>query len=228
MIFRQIFDRESCTYTYLIASDIGREAILIDPVIENVDNYIKLIDELELKLVVALDTHVHADHITASGKLRDSTKCSIIMGEHSKAECLSSKVKEDELLDIDGLKFRALYTPGHTDCSYSFYMNDRVFTGDTLMIRGTGRTDFQGGSSTQQYDSIFNKLFKLPKKTLIYPAHDYNGMTVSTIHEEQRYNPRLQINSAKEYALIMDNLNLALPKMIKIAVPANLKCGLAL
>lgn len=227
MIFRQIFDRESCTYTYLMSSGVGREAIIIDPVIENVDQYIRLIKELDLKLVVALDTHIHADHITASGKLRDSTKCSILMGEHSKAECLSASVKEDEQINVDGLKFRALYTPGHTDCSYSFCMDDRVFTGDTLMIRATGRTDFQNGSAEQQYDSIFNKLFLLEETIKVYPAHDYNGMTVSTIAEEKKYNPRLQVNSLEEYVKIMSNLNLDLPKKIDIAVPANLKCGLA-
>lgn len=226
MIFRQIFDIQTCTYTYLIASGHGREAVLIDPVDRMIDQYIQLINELDLKLVIAMDTHVHADHITAIGPLAQQTQCQAAMGEFTQAENVSLKIKDGETLDIDGMKIKGLYTPGHTDDSFSFVMDDRVFTGDTLFIRGTGRTDFQNGNSHQQYDSLFNKLLTLPEDTIVYPGHDYNGMTTSTIGEEKRFNPRLQVSSADEYAELMANLELPNPKMMDIAVPANLKSGL--
>ncbi|MFT4553204.1 MAG: sulfur dioxygenase [Chlamydiales bacterium] len=226
MIFRQLFDSSSSTYTYLIASGKGREAIIIDPVLEHTALYIKLIQELNLQLVISLDTHTHADHITASGSLSKQTNCARALGENTKAECVTMRVKEGEKINVDGVTLETLYTPGHTDDSYSFFMGDRVFTGDTLLVRGTGRTDFQCGDSHQQYDSIFNKLLKLAPNTLVYPAHDYKGMTVSTIEEEKLFNPRLQVNSSDEYAAIMDNLNLANPKLMDIAVPANMKCGM--
>lgn len=226
MIFRQFFDPTSSTYTYLVASGKGREALIIDPVLENTGLYLQIIENLDLKLIISLDTHTHADHITAAGKLSQETDCARALGEKTKAECVSLFVKEGEPLNVDGLRLEPIYTPGHTDDSYSFYMNDRVFTGDTLFIRGTGRTDFQNGDPRRQYDSIFNKLLTLPADTLVYPAHDYKGMTVSTIEEEKRFNPRLQVCNADEYAEIMNNLNLANPKMMDIAVPANLKCGL--
>ena len=227
MIFRQIFESVSSTYTYLIASGKGREAVIIDPVFEKIPIYSKLIKELDLKLVVSIDTHIHADHITASGRLEKAyDDCRIVMGEAAKVEFDTYKVKEGDCLDIDGLKFNILYTPGHTDDSYSFCMKDRVFTGDTLLIKGTGRTDFQNGSASQQYDSIFNKLLRLPKETLVYPAHDYNGMAVSTIEEEEQFNPRLQVTSEKEYVSIMNALKLQNPRMMDIAVPANKTCGL--
>ena len=227
MIFRQLFDSVSSTYTYLIASRSGGEALIIDPVLEKVDRYIQLLNELDLKLVKAIDTHVHADHITGLGALRDRTRCITVMGESSGVDVVSMRVSEGDRIGIEGFALDVLYTPGHTDDSYSFLLPDRVFTGDTLLIRGTGRTDFQNGDPAAQYDSIFNKLLKLPEDTLVYPAHDYKGDTVSTIAEEKVYNPRLQVKSQAEYVDIMNNLDLANPKMMDVAVPANLKIGLS-
>ncbi|QPB23368.1 MBL fold metallo-hydrolase [Rhizobium sp. 007] len=226
MIFRQLFDSVSGTYTYLIASRKGGEALIIDPVLEKVDRYLKLVEELDLKLVKAVDTHLHADHITGLGALRDRTHCVTVMGEQTLADVVSMRVTEGDRVAIEGLSLDVLYTPGHTDDSYSFLMNGRVFTGDTLLIRGTGRTDFQNGNPLQQYDSIFNKLLKLPDETLVYPAHDYKGDTVSTIGEEKRFNPRLKVRSADEYADLMNNLKLPNPKMMDVAVPANIHIGL--
>ena len=226
MIFRQLFDSVSSTYTYLIASRRGGEALIIDPVLEKVDRYLQLVRELDLRLVKAVDTHLHADHITGLGALRDRTHCITVMGEQSHADVVSMRVSEGDRVQIEGLTLQALYTPGHTDDSYSFLMGDRVFTGDTLLIRGTGRTDFQNGNAHAQYDSIFNKLLKLPDDTLIYPAHDYKGDTVSTIGEEKRFNPRLGVKSVDEYVDLMNNLKLPDPKMMDIAVPANMQVGL--
>lgn len=226
MIFRQLFDSTSCTYTYLIASRSGAEALLIDPVIEKTDDYVALVRELGLKLVLSMDTHVHADHVTATGKLAMETGCRTGIGDMAKVECIDVRFKDNELIDVDGLTLKTLYTPGHTDDSYSYLLDDKVFTGDTLLIRGTGRTDFQSGDSHTQYDSLFNRLLKLPESTAVYPAHDYKGWTSSSIGEEKAFNPRLQVNSPAEYAEIMDNLNLPRPQLIDIAVPANLKCGL--
>ena len=227
MIFNQLFDQKSSTYTYIISSGKGREALIIDPVIEHTDDYIKMLKSLDLKLVKVIDTHIHADHVTGLNELNQRTNCVRIMGENSKSEVVDLRVKEDDVIDIDQIKLKVIYTPGHTDCSYSFLMNDRVFTGDTLLINGTGRTDFQNGSAHQAYESLFGKLLKLPEETLVYPAHDYNGKKNSTIGSEKSNNPRLQVSSKEEYAEIMDNLNLANPKMMDIAVPANLK-GLTL
>src|SRR6188472_3450357 len=198
MIFRQLFDSVSGTYTYLLASRRGGEALIIDPVLERVDRYLQLIKELNLKLVKAVDTHLHADHITGLGALRDHTRCITVMGEQTKADVVSMRLADGDRLTIEGLSLHVIYTPGHTDDSYSFIMPDRVFTGDTLLIRGTGRTDFQNGDPRAQYESIFNRLLKLPDQTLVYPAHDYKGETVSTIGEEKAYNPRLQVKSADE------------------------------
>ena len=223
MIFKQLFDNKSSTYTYLLASDKGREALIIDPVIENTDEYINLLKELDLKLVKVIDTHIHADHVTALNELSKQTDCTKIMGEKSKSEVIDLHVKEDDKIKIENIELKVLYTPGHTDCSYSFLMKDRVFTGDTLLINGTGRTDFQNGSAKDQYNSLFNKLLKLPEKTIVLPAHDYNGKTSSTIGNEIKNNPRLQVNSVDQYIEIMNNLNLANPKMMDIAVPANVK-----
>ena len=227
MIFNQLFDVKSSTYTYIIASDKGREALIIDPVIENTEEYLNLLNELNLKLVKVIDTHIHADHVTGLNELSKRTNCTKIMGEKSKSEVVDIKVKEDDKVKIDNIELKTIYTPGHTDCSYSFLMNDRVFTGDTLLINGTGRTDFQNGNAEDQYDSLFNKLLKLPEKILVYPAHDYNGKKFSTIESEKKNNPRLQVNSISQYVDIMNNLNLANPKMMDIAVPANVK-GLTL
>jgi sulfur dioxygenase len=227
MLFRQLFDSVSSTYSYLLASRRGGEALIIDPVLERVDRYLQLVTELDLKLVKAVDTHIHADHITGLGALRDRTHCITVMGEMAKVDVVSMRVTEGDKLTIEGLALDVLYTPGHTDDSYSFLMGDRVFTGDTLLIRGTGRTDFQNGSAHDQYDSLFNKLLKLPEETLVYPAHDYKGDTVSTIGEERRCNPRLQVKSVDEYVELMSRLNLPNPKMMDVAVPANMRVGLA-
>ena len=227
MIFEQLFDTKSSTYTYVISSGEGREALIIDPVIEHTDEYLKILEKLKLKLVKVIDTHIHADHITALNELNKRTSCVRIMGENSKSEVIDLKIKDNEKIKIENIELKAMYTPGHTDCSYSYLMNDRVFTGDTLLINGTGRTDFQNGSSYDAYESLFNKLLKLPEKTLVYPAHDYNGKKFSTIKNEKNNNPRLQVKSKEEYAEIMNNLNLPNPKMMDIAVPANLK-GLTL
>ncbi len=226
MIFRQLFDSVSGTYSYLLASRTGGEALIIDPVLEKVDHYLRLVHELDLRLVKAVDTHLHADHITGLGALRDRTRCITVMGEQTKADVVSMRLAEGDKLSVEGLALDVLYTPGHTDNSYSFVMGDRVFTGDTLLIRGTGRTDFQNGDPRMQYESLFGKLLRLPNETLVYPAHDYKGEMVSTIGEEKRFNPRLQVKSADEYVALMNNLNLPNPKMMDVAVPANMHVGL--
>ena len=225
MIFRQLFDSVSGTYSYLLASRRGGEALIIDPVIEKVDRYLALVKELDLQLVKAVDTHMHADHITGLGALRDKTHCITVMGEQTKADVVSMRLGDGDKLTIEGLALDVIYTPGHTDDSYSFVMPDRVFTGDTLLIRGTGRTDFQNGDPRMQYESIFGRLLKLPEATLVYPAHDYKGDTVSTIGEEKAYNPRLQVKSKDEYVALMNNLKLANPKMMDVAIPANMRVG---
>ena len=228
MIFRQFFDNISSTYTYLISSGNGREALIIDPVLEKTDQYILLLNQLELRLVKVIDTHIHADHISGLPELRDKTKCITLMGEHAPADVVSMKVKDNETVKIENLNLTAMYTPGHTNDSYSFFMNDRVFTGDALLIRGTGRTDFQNGNPYDSYKSLFERLLKLPEKTYVYPAHDYKGESVSTIGEEIKYNPRLQVSSAQEYANIMDNLKLDSPKQMDVAVPNNESMGMPL
>jgi sulfur dioxygenase len=227
VIFRQLFDATSGTYTYLLASRIGGEALIIDPVLEKVDRYLTLIRELDLHLVKAVDTHLHADHITGIGALRDSTNCITVMGEQSQVDVVSMRLSDGDRMHIEGLELESIYTPGHTDDSYCFRMADRVFTGDTLLIRGTGRTDFQNGCPRAQYESIFNRLLRLPDDTMVFPAHDYKGDTVSTIGEERRCNPRLQVKSVDEYIVLMNGLNLSNPKMMDVAVPANMRQGLA-
>jgi sulfur dioxygenase len=227
VIFRQLFDTTSGTYTYLLASRRGGEALIVDPVLEKVDRYLSLMRELDLRLVKAVDTHLHADHITGLGALRDSTRCITVMGEQSSVDVVSMRLSDGDRLRIEGIELEAIYTPGHTDDSYSFRMQDRVFTGDTLLIRGTGRTDFQNGCPRMQYDSIFNRLLRLPDETMVFPAHDYKGDTVSTIGEEKRYNPRLQVGCADDYVTLMNGLNLSNPKMMDVAVPANKRQGLA-
>jgi glyoxylase-like metal-dependent hydrolase (beta-lactamase superfamily II)/rhodanese-related sulfurtransferase len=228
MIFRQLFDHVSSTYTYLIASRKGGEALLVDPVFEKTDRYLKLLEELDLRLVKVIDTHVHADHVTAMGALRDHTNCVTVMGEQSPVDVVSMRVTDGERVTIEGINMTALYTPGHTDDSYCFQMDDRIFTGDTLLIRGTGRTDFQNGDAGAQYDSLFGRLLSLPEQTLIYPAHDYKGDMVSTIGEEKAYNPRLQVSSRAAYIELMNNLNLPNPKMMDVAVPENIKMGITM
>ncbi len=225
MIFKQLFDTKSSTYTYLISSGNGREALIIDPVLENVNEYIDILKELDLKLVKVIDTHIHADHVTGASKLKDITKCTTIMGSHTPAESVEIKVKDDEYINLDNLKIRAMYTPGHTSDSFSFLMNNYLFSGDTLLINGTGRTDFQNGNAKDAYNSIFNKLLKLPEETLLYPAHDYKGEKVSTIGKEKKQNPRLQVNSVDEYVEIMNNLNLKKPAEIESNIAKNIKLG---
>ena len=225
MIFRQVFDNKSSTYTYLIASAKGREAVIIDPVIENVQSYIELLNELDLKLVKVIDTHIHADHVTGASKLKLATNCSTLMGEHTPADAVEIKVKDDEIIKIDQIEIKAMYTPGHTSDSYSFLMNNYLFSGDTLLINGTGRTDFQNGSSKDAYNSIFNRLLKLPEDTILYPGHDYNGKESSTIGNEKKFNPRLQVKNVDEYVELMSNLNLAKPELIDINVSRNIKLG---
>tara|TARA_E500000331_G_C17253631_1_gene712216 strand:- start:732 stop:1364 length:633 start_codon:yes stop_codon:yes gene_type:complete len=204
---------------------VGGEALIIDPVFEKLDHFVRVLRELDVKLALAIDTHLHADHVTGLGKLSKLYNCATVMGERAAVEAVSLKVKEGETLKVDNLRVEVIYTPGHTEDSCSFRLNDCVFTGDTLLIRGTGRTDFQAGCPYQQYDSIFNKLLKLPGHTLVYPGHDYKGDTVSTIAEEQAFNPRLQVSCSTDYANIMNNLNLATPKMMDIVISQNRKMG---
>ena len=225
MIFKQEFDTKTSTYTYIIASAKGREAVIIDPVLENVEDYINILKELDLKLVKVIDTHIHADHVTGASKLKEVTNCTTIMGDHTPADTVEIKVKDDEIINIDNLKIKSMYTPGHTSDSYSFLLDNYLFTGDTLLINGTGRTDFQNGSSKDAYNSLFNNLLKLPEETLVYPGHDYNGKFSSTIGNEKKFNPRLQVKSVDEYVDIMSKLNLAKPKMIEINVSRNIKLG---
>jgi len=225
MLFRQLFDKTSSTFTYLIASAKGREALIIDPVLDNINEYIGLLNELDLRLIKVIDTHIHADHITGASKLKDQTNCTTIMGEQTPANAVDLEVKDEEIIKLDQIEIKALYTPGHTSDSFSFLMNDCLFSGDTLLINGTGRTDFQNGSAKDAYNSIFNKLLKLPEKTLLYPAHDYNGEKVSSIGKEKKFNPRLQVSSENEYVEIMNNLNLPEPKMMDVNVARNIKLG---
>ena len=225
MIFKQLFDNKSSTYTYFISSGRGRESLIIDPVLDNVSEYIKLLEELDLKLVKVIDTHIHADHVTGASKLKDITKCSTIMGDHTPADSVEVKVKDDEYINLEDIKIRAMYTPGHTSDSYCFLMNNCLFSGDTLLINGTGRTDFQNGNAKDSYNSIFNKLLKLPEETLLYPAHDYKGEKFSTIGKEKKQNPRLQVKSVDEYIEIMNNLDLKKPAEIEMNVSRNINLG---
>lgn len=225
MLFRQLFDSESSTYTYLIADESTGEAALIDPVREQLERDLRLVRELGLTLCYALDTHVHADHITAAGDLRERTAAQTVSCVTGGADCASVHLGHGGELRIGGLLLKALATPGHTDDSLSFLCEDRVFTGDALLIRGCGRTDFQNGSPGQLYDSVTQVLFALPDPTLVYPAHDYSGQTMSTIGEERRYNNRLAGKSRDEFIALMNNLRLAPPKKLHVAVPANRACG---
>jgi glyoxylase-like metal-dependent hydrolase (beta-lactamase superfamily II)/rhodanese-related sulfurtransferase len=228
MIFRQLFDGVSCTYTYILGNEETAEALIIDPVLEKTERYVQLLDELGLKLVKALDTHLHADHVTALGALRDRLGCITVMGRQSAVDLVSMRLDDGDAIEFGDISLRALHTPGHTDDSYCYLMADRVFTGDTLLIRGTGRTDFQNGDPEAGYRSIFTKLLTLPGGTLVYPGHDYKGDTVSTIAEEKAHNPRLQVAGAKEYAAVMNGLNLPDPKKMDVAVAANLTIGASL
>ena len=222
MIFNQFFDEVSSTFTYLISSGKGREALIIDPVLEKTHEYILYLKKLDLKLVKVIDTHIHADHISGLKELHKQTDCTLIMGENSRSEVVNLKIKDNEKIKIENIEVISMYTPGHTDCSYSFLMKDRIFTGDTLLINGTGRTDFQNGNPIDQYHSLFQKILKLPENFFVYPAHDYKGNKVSTIGDEKRNNPRLKVKSADQYAELMNNLNLDNPKMMDVAVSANI------
>jgi len=223
MVFNQFFDEASSTYTYLISSGKGREALIIDPVIEKINDYILYLKKLDLKLVKVIDTHIHADHISGLNELKKKTNCVTIMGSQSLSEVVSLRVKDNEKIRIENIELTSIYTPGHTDCSYSFLMNDRIFTGDTLLINGTGRTDFQNGNSTDQYHSLFECILKLPNETFVYPAHDYNGKKFCTIGKQKKTNPRLQVSCVEEYINIMKNLKLDKPEVMNVAIPANIK-----
>ncbi|BFM10938.1 MBL fold metallo-hydrolase [Simiduia litorea] len=228
MIFRQLFDRDSSTYTYLLADITSRQAMLIDPVLGQLDAYLALLAQLELQLVYAIDTHVHADHVTALGKLRESTGCKTLMGKQSEVACASGWFADNDVLPLGALQLQVLYTPGHTDDSYCFYLpeHEMLFTGDTLLIRGSGRTDFQNGDARAQYQSL-QRLLALPPQTRVYPAHDYKGWTSSSLEEERRHNPRLQVPDVEAYVELMANLKLPNPHMMDVAVPANRACGRA-
>lgn len=229
LLLRQLFDQESGTYTYLLADQASGEAVLIDPVKEKLQGYLQLLRELNLSLRLAVDTHVHADHVTALGDLRDATGCQTGMGSPSVSACVGHQFADGEKLTFGAYTLQALYTPGHTNDSYSFLLEADgrryVFTGDTLLIRGTGRTDFQNGDARQQYHSLFNILLKLPADTVVYPGHDYKGWTISSIEEERRNNPRLQVSNVDEYVRLMQSLNLPNPRLMDVAVPANQACG---
>lgn len=225
-LFRQLFDRESYTYSYLLADQNGK-AILIDGVAGQEQQYLQLIKELKLDLQLMVDTHTHADHITSLGAMRELTGAKTQVGEQSLASCADGQYRHGDTLNVGDLVLEVRYTPGHTDDSYSFYSSqlNAVFTGDTLLIRGTGRTDFQSGDALQQYQSIHGQLLSLPETTRVYPGHDYRGWSESTIGEERAHNPRLQVVGPDEYKELMDHLNLPDPKMMDIAVPANQSCG---
>ena len=223
MIFNQFFDEVSSAYTYLLSSGKGREALIIDPVLENTNDYILFLKKLDLKLVKVIDTHIHADHISGLKELQKQTDCAVLMGDKSLSEVVTIRVKDNEKIKIESIQLISMYTPGHTDCSYSFLMKDKIFTGDTLLINGTGRTDFQNGNPIDQYHSLFDRILKLPEKTFIYPAHDYKGNKVSTIGQQKHTNPRLKVKSSSQYAELMNNLKLDNPRMMDVAVLANIK-----
>ncbi len=226
MLFRQLFDRETSTYTYLIADTETREAVLVDPVLEQVERDYQLIQELGLTLKYCLETHIHADHITGTGKLKDLTKCQGILPEKANVACADARMQDGEVLAIGAVKIKAIATPGHTDCHFAYLVNgDRLLTGDALFIRGCGRTDFQNGDAGTLYDSITKKLFTLPDETLVYPGHDYQGHCVSTIGEEKQFNRRLAGKDRSSFIELMNNLNLPNPAKIMEAVPANKECG---
>ncbi len=231
MLIRQLFDYDTYTYTYLLADEVSREAVIIDPVREKVDDYIRLLEELDFTLKVALDTHVHADHITALGALGEKLGCTTYLGNRGDIECADNGLIDNQVIPLGESEIHVLFTPGHTDDSYSFYVKDGnqgfVFTGDTLLIRGSGRTDFQNGNPEALYDSLHKVLLTLPGDTVVYPGHDYHGSTISTIAEEKAHNPRINIPNKADFVTHMNNLNLPNPKWMDVAVPANRSCGKA-
>jgi len=226
MLFRQLFDLDTWTYTYLIADRATGDAALVDPVLEQVDRDLKLLHELGLTLRYCLETHVHADHVTGTGKLRELTGCQGIVPENAQVACADRSITHGEKLQLGQIEIQAIGTLGHTDSHMSFLVNgDRVLTGDSLFIRGCGRTDFQSGDAGLMYDHVTGRLFTLPDETWVYPGHDYRGHSVSTIGEEKRYNPRFVNQTRESFIALMANLNLPNPKKIMEAVPANQQCG---
>ena len=226
MKFRQLFDPATSTYSYLLWDPETLEAVIIDPVKEQTERDISLIKQLDLKLCFSLETHIHADHVTGGGLLRDTLGCRIAMHKNSQAECADLLIDEGDLIEFGSCVLRVLHTPGHTDTDICFLAEGQIFTGDTLLIRGSGRTDFQSGDAGLAYDSIVQKIFSLPDATVIYPGHDYQGLTQTTVGEEKRFNPRLQDTSRDEYIRIMHGMDLPKPKKIEFAVPGNMGCGL--
>jgi glyoxylase-like metal-dependent hydrolase (beta-lactamase superfamily II) len=226
MLFRQLFEPETSTYTYLIADENTKEVVLVDSVIEMVERDLKLIQELGLTLRYCLETHIHADHVTGAGKLRSLTGCLGIVPKNANVDCADRFIEDGEILQVGDIKIKAIFTPGHTNVDMSYLINDQmVLTGDALFIRGCGRTDFQSGNSGKLYDAVTEKLFTLPDQTLVYPGHDYRGHTVSTIGEEKRLNPRFVGRDRDDFIQFMANLNLPNPKKIMEALPANQQCG---
>ncbi len=230
MLLRQLFDHQSFTYTYLIADEVSGDALLIDPVDAHLDMYLRLLEELSCKLVVALDTHVHADHVTALGLLREKTGCKTMVGFEGEVDCATEGLADGKVIKVGAVTLNTLFTPGHTNDSFCFVVEDAgqtyLFSGDTLFIRGTGRTDFQNGDAGQLYDSLQGKVLTLPDETLVYPGHDYKGWTVSTIAEEKHANPRLEPATREAFIELMNGLDLPDPKMMDVAVPANRACGI--
>ncbi len=226
MLFRQLFDEESSTYTYLIADRTLKQALLVDPVLEQVARDRQLLDELGLTLKYCFETHIHADHITGTGKLREMTGCCLIGPQNAQVNCADRFLKHQEVLQLGSVTIEAIATPGHTDSHAAYLINQKaILTGDALFIRGCGRTDFQSGDAGTLYDSVKQRLFTLPDETLVYPGHDYKGHTVSTIGEEKQYNPRFVGRDRTQFIMFMNNLNLPDPKKMNESVPANQNCG---
>jgi sulfur dioxygenase len=226
MLFRQLFDKESSTYTYLIADKQTKTAVLIDPVLEQFERDTQLLQQLELSLGYCLETHIHADHITSTGELRAATGCKTLVPFGSQVPCADHYTADGEILQLGSVMIEAIATPGHTNAHLAYLINkERVLTGDALFIRGCGRTDFQSGNAGTLYDSVTQRLFTLPDQTLVYPGHDYQGFTVSTIGEEKRYNPRFAGRQRHSFIELMENLKLDFPKKMTEAVPANHNCG---
>lgn len=232
MLFRQLFHHDTYTYTYLVACERTREAALVDPVRERVPAYLQLLDELALRLRWAVDTHVHADHVTGAGWLRRETGCGVALGPTSDVPCVTRRLGDGDTLRVGDLALKTIHTPGHTPESCCFLLGDRVLTGDTLFIRGTGRTDFQGGDARAQYRSLVDGLLSLRGDTLVYPGHDYNGRTVSTLAEERAHNPRLRValghgdgDGEEAYVALMAGLKLTPPRRMAESAPANMRCG---
>jgi sulfur dioxygenase len=226
MLFRQLFDVDTSTYTYLIADLDSKEAVLVDPVLEQVDRDLQLMEELGLKLRYCLETHIHADHITGTGKLREKTGCLGVVPDNANIACADRFVKDGDVIQIGPITIETITTLGHTDSHAAFLVNkSHLLTGDALFIRGCGRTDFQSGDAGLMYESVTEKLFTLPDETLVYPGHDYRGQTVSTIGEEKQFNPRFVGRNKANFIEFMANLNLPNPQKIMEAVPANQQCG---